>query len=398
MTHNTTQMPAITPPNAYAVPTEPGYIMTLRLGSNDYQIFAYTRNGDGTKNYLPSSCNPQVFERIRGLTWGLINAHEARRASLNEAPFEINTINTSGLKKRDNNCASHDFLIQPLSSVTADQMASAITLAGQPMQAGAVKAQDVYNTLNQTYRQALGQTPHHQQLSPPPPVSTTPLAQTQPPQPNSQVPDPAALAHPSTPQPQTVSQIPAPPPPLEAPVIPLYRSPVTATSLNLPGLPSEQQDWYDRIPPRSKLRIVTDILDGRFSQGGIYEKVWKLFESKVPGQPPFAIVDLLTREKRQLALHCRTLPSPIPAAIRHEANQIITAFQQHLVEEAIQEKIVTLMEKEFERKEELFQCIQQQARAEGVVIEDWDRQWAQFHFIENTYRFAQALARWLDNN
>jgi hypothetical protein len=349
--------------------------MTLKLGSNDYQIFAYTRNGDRTKNYLPSSCNPQLLERIRSLTWGLLNAHEARRGSLNEAPFEINTIDVSGLKKRDNTYASHDFLIQPLSAGTADQMASAVTLAGHPMQAAAVKAQDVYNTLNQTYRQAMGQTPQPTHLSTAP--SSTP-------------------PHPQPPQ--SNSQIPAPPAPIEAPIIPLQQAPAPLTDPTLRGPPSEEQTWYDRIPLRSKLRILTDILNGRASQGGIYEKVWKLFESKVRAQPGFPLLALMEREKREVALRCRTLPSPIPAAIRNEANQIITAYQQHLAEEAIQEKIVTLMEKEFERKEQLFQYIQQQAQAEGVVIEDWDTHWSQHHFIENTYHFSQAVARWLDNN
>ena len=56
------------------------------------------------------------------------------------------------------------------------------------------------------------------------------------------------------------------------------------------------------------------------------------------------------------------------------------------------------MKKEFERKEELFQCIREQAEAEGVIIADWDAHWAQNHFLDSNYRFVQALARWLDNN
>lgn len=385
------------PNTTYPPSTDPGYLMTLRLGSHDYQISAYTTNGSGQKKYLSSNCDPQSFERIRSLTWGLLNAHEARRASLNEPVFQINTITQRGLARTNNTLASHDFLIQPYSQLTADQMASAITLAGEPMQAAAVKAQDVWNTLEKTVREEMGRTPNSVNLSattPSLPVSTPPS--TQPVQPSSS----AAPVSPSSPPPPSAPPAPAPvtTPPPPSPAITIFKPAVTATTLNLKDLPLEQRDWYERIPDRAKLRIITDILEVRGYSGGVHEKVWKLFESKVPGQRPSAIVDLLTREQRQLDVRCRAMPSQIPISIRQEAEQLLDAFHQEVTEEALQDKILSLMQKEFERKEQLFQCIREHAVAEGTLIEDWDEQWAQYHFIESNYRFAQALARWLDNN
>jgi hypothetical protein len=380
------------------LPTEPGYLMTLRLGSHDYKIFAYTTNGHGQKKYLPSNCDPQSFERIRSLTWGLLNAHEARRAALNEPAFQINTITSKGLARTNNTLASHDFLIQPHSQLTADQMASAITLAGEPMQAAAVKAQDVWNTLEKTVRQEMGRPANPIDLSSTtvtPPVSTTSPTT----QPILPPPSPAPVPPPSSPPP-SASPAPAPvtTPPAPAPATTIFKPAVTATTLNLKDLPLEQRDWYERIPDRAKLRIITDILEIRGYSGGVHEKVWKLFESKVPGQRPVAIIDLLTREQRQLDVRCRAMPSAIPISIRQEGEQFLDAFHQEVADEALQEKILSLMQKEFARKEHLFQCIRQQAVEEGVAIENWDEQWAQYHFIESNYRFAQALARWLDNN
>ncbi len=384
------------PNTTYQPSKDPGYLMTVSLGGRDYQIFAYTTNSNGQKKYLPSNCDPQSFERIRSLTWGLLNAHEARRASLNEPVFQINTITPAGLARTNNTLASHDFLIQPYSQQTADQMASAITLVGQPMQAAAVKVQDVWNTLENTVRQEMGRTPNPVNLpatTPSPPISTPPPSQ--PVQPSSPAP-----ASPPSPQPPSAPPAPAPvtTPPPPSPATTIYKPAVTATTLNLKDLPLEQRDWYERIPDRAKLRIITDILEVRGYSGGVHEKVWKLFESKVPGQHPSAVVDLLTREQRQLDVRCRAMPSPIPISIRQEAEQLLEAFHQEVAEEALQDKILSLMQKEFARKEQLFQCVREQAVAEGVAIEDWDIQWAQYHFIESNYRFAQALARWLDNN
>jgi len=95
----------------------------------------------------------------------------------------------------------------------------------------------------------------------------------------------------------------------------------------------------------------------------------------------------------QLKIQCNNLPSPILHPIRRQANAIINSS-----EEDLQVQIREFMTEEFERKEELYQCIREQAEAEGIAIEASDRGWAQNHALENTHRFVQGLARWLDNN
>ncbi len=394
----------LTPPKTYPACTDPGYVMTLTLGDSDYQVFAYIEGENGTKNYLPSTCEPQAFEKIRGLTWGLLNAHDSRRSSLNEAPYEIKAVDARGLVKADGTSVSHDFLIQPVSTLVANQVASAISLAGHPMQAAAVKAQDVWTTMEEIIRREMDRPAQPVQLG----TSTTtnsPTSNFTPP--SSMSPASTPLSQPITTQPlpesQTSDQNPElhssnTPTSTDSPLIqpPLYRAPITATDLNLRGFNFDEANWYERISDRTKLRIVTDILENRCPVGGVYEKVWKLFELKVRNNPSSNIIGLLAQEKTRLSMRCRILPSLIPPLIRREAGQLIDAFHQDLEEEALQEKILSLMEKEFERKEQLFDCIHEQAEAEGIVIEDWDRKWAQYHYIENTHRFVQALARWLD--
>jgi hypothetical protein len=419
-----TSTPVLTPPKTYPACTDPGYVMTLMLGGSDYQVFAYIEGENGTKNYLPSTCSPEVFEKIRGLTWGLLNAHDSRRSSLNEKPFEMKAVNARGLNKADGTTVSHDFLIQPVSTLVADQMASAISLAGHPMQAAAVKAQDVWTTMEEIIRREMGLPTQPVQLgttsstNPPtphlPPPSSTPSTPTRPSPPSITPPASQTQLNLTGPTPsspplmaQQSSQISTQNPHLissnspesnSGVQLPPYRGPITATDLNLRGFKWDQSDWYERIPDRTKLRIVTDILENRSPVGGIYEKVWKMFEVKVCNQPSSTILGLLDQEKKRLSIRCRALPSPILPTIRREAAQIIAAFHQGLEEEALQEKMLLLMEKEFERKEQLFDCIRQQAEAEGVVIEGWDRRWAQYHYIENTHRFVQALTRWMDIN
>jgi hypothetical protein len=422
-------IPVLTPPKTYPACTDPGYVMTVTLGGSDYQVFVYTEGANGTKNYLPSTCNPQAFEKIRGLTWGLLNAHDSRRSSLNEKPVEMKAVNARGLNKADGTTVSHDFLIQPVSTLVADQMASAISLAGHPMQAAAVKAQDVWTTMEEIIRQEMERptqpiqlgtaTSTNPPISPLPPPSSTPSTPT-PSSPLSMTPQSSQISA-QNPQLNLTGPTSSSPPPMAPPSsqistqnpqlipsnspesnsgvqLPPYRAPVTATDLNLRGFKWDQSDWYEQIPDRTKLRIITDILENHSPVGGIYEKVWKMFEVKVLNQPSSNILGLLAQEKTRLSIRCRALPSPILPTIRRETAQIIAAFHQGLEEEALQEKMLLLMEKEFERKEQLFDCIRQQAEVEGVVIENWDRRWAQYHYIENTHRFVQALTRWLDIN
>lgn len=393
-----TSNPTLTPPTVHPISSDPGYIMTLSLGGSDYRVFAYTEDLNGAKTYLPANCNSQAFEKIRGFTWGLLNAHDSRRIAQNETPYDLKMLDSSGLTKGDNTTISHDFLIQPVSNLVADQMASAISLTGHPMQASAVKAQDIWTTMEEIIRNEMGRTAQPVQLStstnsPASNQLSTPPISTVPTQPSSQTLDSNSSSDPSD-----LNQTPAlsnsdHETPNQGPA---YRAPVTATDLNLRGIDLNHSDWYDRIPDRAKLRIVNDILECRCPVGGIYERVWKLFETKARSLSS-SVIGLLSQEKRQLSLRCRALPSTLSPFIRQEASQIIETFYQNSSQIETQEKILALMEKEFARKEQLWQYVREQAEAEGVAIADWDHQWAQYHYLENTRRYIHALARWLDN-
>jgi hypothetical protein len=390
----------------YPACAEPGYVTTLTVGGRVYQIFACIEEPNGTKNYLPSNCNPQTFEKIQSLTSGLINAHDARRQSLNEAPYDLKMLDVRGLMKADNTLVSHDFLIQPVSLLIADQMASAISLAGQPMQAPAVKAIDIWTTMEELIQNEIGGTSRPAQL----PIQNIPTPSSPlPTSTNSTPPETDQPLDPHTPPPpastnstraETNQHTPAsPPPPLSNESAPLStpRKWITASEPDLQGLDLDGDDGYSQIPG-----IITEIVENRcLSRGGDYEKVWKFCETRVKsklGYDSTSVVEalLVVKELKDLKdqmLCCRDNRLAIHPDIRQEASELIAAFYNHL---DVQKKIILFMQKEFAFKEQLLYRIGEQAAAEGVVIEKECREWAELHYLENSRRFVLALTSWLD--
>ena len=370
---------------------DPTVLMTLSFGGHNYQIFAYIEENNGIKTYLSSHTDPQAIAKIRDLTLGLLDAHDLRRQSLNEAPYDLKRLDAKGLTKADNTTISHDFLIQPLSPVVADQMTNAISSTGHPIQASTVKANDVWVSMEEIIRREMGRPNQSVQC----PTSTNlptsnSSTSSQPPmsQPLSQLSN-STLSQNSInvgPNSNNQTQI----------QIPSYQKPITASDLDLHSVNFDDPNWYEDLPERQKLRIVTDILSCRCPVGGIYQKVWNLFGAKARAQSTY-VSTLLKHEKIVLSEHCEMLPSRIPPTLRQQASQFIETFYQARDQETLKKEIRVFMEKEFERKEQLLKYLREQAIAEGFVIENLDREWAQYHYLENTYRFIQALARWLDN-
>src|ERR1700722_13769302 len=138
--------------------SQPGYITTICFGGTNYHVSAYSEEGNGNKRYLPVNCDQQSFEKIKNLTSGLLNAHEAHRVALKEAAYALKASDSQGLIKLDNTTVSHDFFIEPISSPLANQMANAVSLPDHPLQASAVKAQDVWNALEGIIRGEIGET------------------------------------------------------------------------------------------------------------------------------------------------------------------------------------------------------------------------------------------------
>ncbi len=360
-----------------------GYLMNLSLGGTDYKIYAYFQDSNGVKTYLPTTLDSQNLEKIRNLTWGLFNAHDCRRKSLNEAPYEIKTLDARGLIKSDNSIVSHDFNIAPISPpFFTNQMVDSLSRAGRPIQASAIKAQDIWNTLEEVLRREAGQnhSPNPARMDT---ATTNPISQ--PPISNSSPPPISTLTPPQPSNPNPVQQPP-----------PTYRPPLNSVDLDLRDLDYNQQNWYDQIPAPQKLRIINDILAFRTPGGGIYERVWNRFAQLAT--PSVSTLQLMEQEKTRLVRTLLHAPSQIPREIRSQANQIIESFHRSLPQSQLRDLVEALIRQEFERKQELFQRIREQAIAEGTVIEGWDRDWAQHHYLDDDRRFIQALAGWLDNN
>lgn len=90
--------------------------------------------------------------------------------------------------------------------------------------------------------------------------------------------------------------------------------------------------------------------------------------------------------------------SHISSSIRQKVETIYEASMRGFPNEEIHKKIGSLMDQEFAQKDQLFQRVYEQARAENVPIADWDHEWAKNHYNDDPRRFVQAAARWLDND
>ncbi|MBS0604304.1 MAG: hypothetical protein JSS60_04610 [Verrucomicrobia bacterium] len=391
-----------------SIRAERGYIDTVSLRSGEYKVYAYVLAPDGSKIYLPDNCDRQVREKLRTLSWGLLNAHDKKSQSLGETSLEIKGIDSSGLIKSDNAVISHDFTIQPIDQNIAEQMARTLTLSGQSIQASAIKAQDVWNAFEEVVRTSISASP----ISNPARIdtTTTPSSTTTSTHPSTSQPPAPHTTQTSPPTPPTTSNpthTPTPIPPSLTPIpTPLSTLPPTSIDLDLRGVDLQQPNWYETLPLRLKYRIVSEVEQGRSPLGGVYFKVWQHFETKVREillRNPSSKVTLLTlleSEKNRLARECGRLnpASSIPRSIRQQAEKVYDAYMKRRSDSQVTDDINALMCKEFDRKEELFQRIRQQAEAERIVIAAWDRDWAKNHFADDPRRFVQALARWLDND
>jgi hypothetical protein len=341
---------------------QPGYINTVSFRGARYKIFAYVEEADGRKRYLPDHCDPQTMEKVRTLVNGLFNAHDSRLHGANEASCEIQGMDARGLLRRDNTVVSHDFNIQPYSQQIAEQMTNTLSLYGRNVQPATIKALDLWNTLDDAIRSGVNAPAPSPQATPPPPPPS-----------NNAIPNPAPPNAPNT-----------PPPP---------SAPPTSIDLDLGNVDLQQPNWYEQIPLRTKLRIVRDVASGTSPLGGVYAQVWNHFAT---GRD--ALSALKSEEKRLTRASQEQLPSAIPPQTRQKAEHIYEAFKRRREALYLRQKAEELMSSDFPRKETLYRRIREQALAEGKRIEEWDQQWAEYHYAEDPRLFVQALARWLDND
>lgn len=435
-------------------PTEPGFIMSLSLGGSSYKVLAYFEEASGAKTYLPSTIDSLARDKIRDLTYSLLNAHDFRRTSQNQPPYDIKTVDAKGLMKTDNTLISHDFHVAPFVTPTlANLMVTALTSAGNPMLISDIKAQHIWDTMEGYIRRSVGplnSNPFRMDATSSsssviPPLSTLPQTSTTSstsgpvssismdlglhanPSPHTTCVDsslPTATSiDPSLPasslsalasmhsSPSTTGMDAAPSidPGLPAPAsmhssphtIDRYPHPNTAISIHpsLLTIDYNQADWYAHIPPRLKLRIVNDILMIRSYGAIIYKNVWEHFENLCGGSPKTTTRELLQKEKKRLIKICKKQYSQISRDLRAQAEMLIEDFYGLTVfsRAEFQKKMTHLMKKDFDCKDQLLQLIYQRAVAKGVKIDALDHKWAENHYLDDDRLFVQCLRIWLDN-
>jgi hypothetical protein len=382
----------------FSAALEPGYVSTVSLKSGNYKIFVYIEQADGSKTYLPPHFDAQTLEKVKNLTVGLLNAHDTRRLSLNEDPYDIQALDASGLIKKDNSVISHDFLIQPVSIELANQMTDDLTLLGKTAEASTIKATDLWCTMEEVIRGGMNGSIVSNSVPENPPVNTASTSSTV----NQGEPLPPS-SNPSTSSQESPSPANsnATPQPIPAPKLP------TSIDLDLEGHDLSQPNWYEDLDAPLKLRIIHEVALGRSPKDGVYEKIWNHFVAKAlelrQSNPASTanVFTLLEREQKRLSKRCRQkykTTTRIPYPTRQKAENIYEAYMHKHADFELKEKINAFMLKEFEHKEELFQRLREQADAEEVQIADWDRDWAKYHYNDDSRRFVQAVARWLDND
>jgi hypothetical protein len=334
------------------------------INGGKYKVYAYIEGADGTRIDLPASFDPQAFQTIFSLTQGLLNAHDSKRQSLSEA-YEIKGLDACGLIKEDGNAVSHDFAIHPTAPTVAEPMANLLTRSGKPIEATAIKAQDIWNMLEEEVRKGM------------------------------QTSNPSNPLHPITspsPQPQST----------KPPATPHH---CTSPGIDLKHFNLESSDWYSQLPDSLKLRILKQTRKGIVPAGSIYAKAWYYFkdinekERKKDSNSP-AIITLLQNEIDRLESKLQNPTLKISERTRKAAESIYDLFTEG---KEIQGEIDNLMlypfsdGKEDVYKDFLFMRIREQAKREGIPIADWDDLWAQHHYKEDPRRFVEALVHWLDD-
>ncbi len=340
-------MTAIAPAQSPSSPKEPDSITMLNLEGAHYKIFAFIQQPDGSRTYLSTqSFTPENLDKIRELAGGVLKAHDCRRLSLKEAPYEIKKIDAYGLTKTDGAVISHDFDLAPIAPPSfIDKVSSSLAKAGKPVQSSAIKTRDIWNALEGVVHQEMG--------------SKKDITR-----PTSQASRPPETVH--------------------------------AVAVNTQN--TRHLDWYEEIPGPRKIRLIDDILNKCCcSPAGIHRKIWERFESQYG--PASEVIKALEAERNSLKRHHDVPTTTIPVAIRAEANSLIAEAQSQsppLSDENIRNKVNFLMHKEFLRKEGLLRLSRQRAIREGVAIEEWDQDWAQHHFADDLRRFISVLSEWLD--
>ena len=299
-------------------PTEPGYIMSLSLGENNYKVLAYFEDSSGAKHYLPSTIDSVARNKIRSLTYALFSAHDLHRSSQKQPTYDIKTVDANGLIKADNTLVTHDFFVADFTSPgMAKLMVDTLSGAGNPMPASEIKAQHIWDTMEEWVRNATGsRNSVHLDTTSNAVSMTAPTLTSSPVRAlsmdvglhASDTPDVVALdtsfsieSGPHTSMDADLE---------EQPLLTSTTSRNAAHNAAVSMEPSPRTtkldlaNWYEQILPDQKLKIIRDILKAR-GDTEINQKVWKHF-GNLRGSAKGTIIQLLEQERDRLIDECET--------------------------------------------------------------------------------------------
>ena len=177
-------------------------MFSLPVGGTQYGVRAYYQDINGKKTYLPAAIDAHVRSQLQELALNLCSAHDYLRNSKKQAPYVIQTLESAGLRTTDHRLVDHDFNIATVDPSFADQTAASLVQAGHPpIEASAVKAIDIWNTMEALLRHnTFSFSPNHSRPSSPAPSAPAPVTT---PKPTTTAPTPPTA--PSSPSPTTTA-------------------------------------------------------------------------------------------------------------------------------------------------------------------------------------------------
>lgn len=180
---------------------------------------------------------------------------------------------------------------------------------------------------------------------------------------------------------------------------------VLPSQLQLRDHDFETPDWYETIPQRTRLRLLTNLWEpyrngqtctmNQPPERRVRERFENIFDRMPPYLKQHSSSALLTlQEYRRLKRQCDHNPYSLP----EETVPIALRFLSRLKQRAPQEELRELID-QIPVDEEFFRYFEEQIEAEQILTAEFDRsEWARAHFKDHIERFAFVLERYLDNH
>ncbi len=425
------------------------FITQVVFAGRIYQIHAFIQDSAGQTAPLAIP-DQATMQRVQNYTLDLFAAHERQRSASQQPQLDVIDVTSQGMIQRDHTIVSHDFLVQPIAPDIATRMEADLAATPHPIGAPAIKAQDIWNSLEQTLLQNIPSapvytppsgtgapdthlTPSFDPFNTPPltvppihsaalpsPETTTHTDSTPPPPLDTATPPPQTTTHRDSTPPRELNSTPEPsdPPVTHTPPVERREPPrttrprpprdhrhplqprrlVLSTEHDLKNHNFTDPNWYETIPLRTRIRLCQNIMNCHSTQP-MERRVWDKFQAysdylRTTDQYAPDTVQLIQEEMRSLQRQVSSLPQTLP----RETNRLAHSILRRHSETGKVDNVLTQNINRFPVDDKFLQYFVEQIEAEQLQIAQRERaDWARAHCKDEPMRFMRVLERYLDN-